>query len=116
VPVRDQPRGRLDALLQTGPAPRARGRRAPLLRLADAQPPTPTRARLWQTSAVTVTPPGPRFWTAGLAVARYDRLRPGGRRPLEGRQDAPLVAGACRTPPAGRDRWRVRLCADRLGA
>lgn len=35
-------------------------------------------------------------------------------RKLDGRREAELVRVACSQPPAGRDRWSVRLLADRL--
>jgi hypothetical protein len=55
------------------------------------------------------------FVTSGLEVALH-RRRPTGRqyRKLDGAQEARLVAAACSEPPAGRDRWTLRLLADRL--
>lgn len=38
------------------------------------------------------------------------------RRTLDGAQEAHLIALACSTPPAGRQRWTLRLLADRLVA
>lgn len=35
-------------------------------------------------------------------------------RKLDGQQEAHLVALACSTPPAGRERWSLRLLADAL--
>jgi hypothetical protein len=52
--------------------------------------------------------------SAGLEAALYDRPRPGSRRQLDGRQEAHLVALACSAPPAGRERWSLRLLADRM--
>jgi hypothetical protein len=84
-------------------------RRAQTLLLADEPQPVQTIAAMLHTSAVTVTPTGKRFLTAGLEAALDARPRPGSRRQLEGRQEAHLVALACSTPPAGRDRWSLRL-------
>ena len=43
--------------------------------------------------------------------------RPGHRpRRLDGAQEAHLVALVCGDPPAGRERWTLRLLADRLVA
>jgi transposase len=89
-------------------------RRAHTLLLADAQQPVQIIAAMLHTSAVTVTQTCKRFLHAGLEAALYDRPRPGSRRKLDGRHEAHLVALAGRTPPAGRDRWRLRLFADRL--
>ena len=114
VQLSDQPRERLSALIQKGNGPARTVRRAHTLLLADEQQPAQTIAAMLHTSAVTVTQTGNQFLTAGLEAARYDRPRPGSRRTLDGRQEAHLVALACSTPPAGRDRWRVRLFADRI--
>ncbi len=38
------------------------------------------------------------------------------RRKLDGEQEAQLIALACSAPPAGRQRWTLRLLADRLVA
>jgi hypothetical protein len=40
--------------------------------------------------------------------------RPGGRRKLDGHQEAYLVALACSDPPEGKKRWSMQLLADRL--
>jgi transposase len=102
------------ARIQKGPAPARTVRRAHPLLLADEQQPVQTVAAMLHTSAVTVTQTCKRLRHAGLEAALYDRPRPGSRRKLDGRQEAPLGALACSTPPAGRDRWSLRLLADRL--
>jgi transposase len=114
VELSDNQRELLYALVQKGNAPARTVRRAHTLLLADEQQPTQTIAMMLHTSAVTVTQTCKRFLTTGLEAARYDRPRPGGRRTLDGRQEAHLVTLACSTPPAGRDRWSLRLLADRL--
>jgi transposase len=114
VQLSDHLRGLLYALIQKGNAPARTVRRAHTLLLADEPQPTQTIAAMLHTSAVTVTQTCKRFLTAGLEAALYDRPRPGSRRKLDGRQEAHLVALACSTPPAGRDRWSLRLLADRL--
>jgi len=50
--------------------------------------------------------------------AALGRKRPTGRqyRKLDGAQEARLIALACSRPPAGRDRWTLKLLADRLVA
>ena len=100
--------------MQKGNAPARTVRRGPTLLLAREQQPAPTMAAMFQTSAVTVPQTCKQCLTAGLEAALYDRPRPGSRRKLDGRQEAHLVALACRRPPAGRDRWSLRLLADRL--
>lgn len=114
VQLSEDQRGRLYALIQKGNAPARAVRRAHTLLLADEQQPTQTIAAMLPTSAVTVTQTCKRLVHAGLEAALYDRLRPGSRRKLDGRQEAHLVALACSRPPAGRDRWSLRLLADHL--
>jgi transposase len=114
VELSDNQRELLYALVQKGNAPARTVRRAHTLLLADEQQPTQTIAMMLHTSAVTVTQTCKRFLTAGLEAGLYDRPRPGGRRTLDGRQEAHLVALACSIPPAGRDRWSLRLLADRM--
>jgi transposase len=107
-------RGLLYALIQKGNAPARTVRRAHTLLLADEQQPVQTIAAMLHTSAVTVTQTCKRLLQVGLEAALYDRPRPGSRRKLDGRQEAHLVALTCSTPPAGRDRWSLRLLADRM--
>jgi transposase len=114
VQLSDQQRGLLYALIQKGNAPARTIRRAHTLLLAAEQQPAHTIAAMLHASAVTVTQTCKQFLTAGLEAAPYDRPRPGSRRKLDGRQEAHLVALACSTPPAGRDRWSLRLLADRI--
>jgi transposase len=55
-----------------------------------------------------------RYAQQGLEVALYDR--PHTRRPprLDGHQEAYLIALVQSPPPEGRQRWTLRLLADRL--
>jgi transposase len=106
-------RGLLYALIQKGHAPARTVRRAHTLLLANEQQPTHRIAAMLHASAVTITHTCKRFLTAGLEAALYDQPRLGSRRKLDGRQEAHLVALACSAPPAGRDRWSLRLLADR---
>ena len=48
---------------------------------------------------------------AALAHKRPDRVY---ARKLDGAREAHLVAVACSAPPAGRERWTLRLLADEL--
>lgn len=45
-------------------------------------------------------------------AALEERPRPGGKRKLRGKQEAHLVALACRPAPAGRARWTLQFLAD----
>jgi transposase len=50
----------------------------------------------------------------GLTAALSERWRSGSPPVLTGKQAAFLIALACSTPPAGRQRWTMKLLADRL--
>ncbi len=53
--------------------------------------------------------------TEGFDAAVYRRPAVRYRRPKrDGHQEAHVVALTCSTPPAGHDRWTLRLLADRL--
>ena len=79
-----------------------------------AQRPT-DRPDALQTSTATVQLRArERFYEGGLQAAlersKPDRLY---KRSLEGRAEAPLIALACSEPPRGRNRWTLRLLADK---
>ncbi len=40
--------------------------------------------------------------------------RPGGKRKLDGHQEAYLLALACSDPPEGKKRWSMQMLADKL--
>lgn len=69
------------------------------------------------TSDRTVARTRRRFCSEGLdAALRVIADRPGRPPMIDGVAEAHLVALACSEPPAGRDRWSVRLLADRFVA
>jgi hypothetical protein len=56
-----------------------------------------------------------RFVEESLESALHRRSTPRPRqRLLDGAEEAPLLAVACSAPPDGRDRWTLRLLADKL--
>ena len=56
-----------------------------------------------------------RFVQAGLAAALYPRPRlTAPQRRLDGEKEAHLIALTCSAPPAGRQRWTLRLLASGL--
>ncbi len=68
-------------------------------------------------SARTVARTRHRFCNEGLdAALRVIADRPGRPPKIDGVAEAHLVALACSEPPAGRDRWSVRLLSDRFVA
>lgn len=69
-----------------------------------------------EVSVATVERVRQRFVEQGLdaALVRKPQARPSRERKLDGAAEARLVALACSAPPEGRQRWTLKLLADRL--
>jgi len=65
------------------------------------------------TGIATVERTRRRFVEAGMN-ALNEQPRPGKRRKLTGKQEAHLIAVACSAAPEGRERWTLRLLADKV--
>jgi transposase len=72
-------------------------------------------ADAFEVSTATVARERRRFCEDGIEVALMPK-KPGRprRRVLDGRAEAHLVALSCSDPPEGRERWSMRLLADRM--
>ncbi len=70
-------------------------------------------AAVLNTSVPTVERTRRRFVEESLG-ALDERPRPGQRHKLNTKQQTHLIAIACSTPPGGRDRWTLRLLADKI--
>ena len=90
--------------------------RAHVLLQADAGVADKAIAAALHIGIATVERVRKRFVEEGLDAALSGRPRPGGRRRLDGKQEAFLIALACSTPPEGRQSWTMQLLADRLVA
>jgi transposase len=55
-----------------------------------------------------------RYCTEGIEAVLTEKPRPGAPKKLDGRGEARFTALACSDPPPGRQRWTVRLLADKL--
>jgi hypothetical protein len=113
-------RERLRRLVSTGSAHARTLQHAHTLLLTDEGDDGPawsdeTVADALGTSDRTVARTRKRFCTEGLEAAlRVIADRPGRPPKIDGVAEAHLVALACSEPPAGRDRWSVRLLSDRF--
>jgi len=67
-----------------------------------------------KTGFATVERTGKRFVEEGLGCLTEERPRRGQARKLTGKQEAQMIAVACRTPPLGRARWTLSLLADKV--
>ena len=115
-------REHLRKLISAGTAPARRLNRARILLKTDrgehsGDGPTPIDqevAEMLETSTATVGRVRERFFRQGLEAALErsvpDRVY---ERSLDGRAEARLIALACSEAPEGRDRWSMRLLADK---
>lgn len=124
VELTKEERDRLLKLIRSGEAPARMLNRARILLKADSGEhaegdgePAPGDggiARMLETSSATVQRVRERFFRQGLDAA-LERSMPDRvyRRTFDGRAEARLVALACSEAPEGRDRWSMRLLADK---
>ena len=122
VSLSEDDRGRLESLIAHGHAPARELIHARILLKADEGEDAPSEA--WpdvkiadalEISRSTVLRVRTRFVEEGLQAALIHR-RPKNTKPpkLDGSQEAHLIALACSEPPKGRERWSLRLLADRF--
>ena len=115
VRLNPEEREQLLTLVKTGPGAAAKLLHARILLKADVS----AEGRRWtdaeiaealETSASTVHRVRQAWVDQGLAAV-LARPPPTGRqyRQLDGAQEAPRIAVACRAPPAGRTRWPLQL-------
>ncbi|WGV29226.1 helix-turn-helix domain-containing protein [Halotia branconii] len=55
-----------------------------------------------------------RYVEGGIELAVQDRPHPPKQRKLDGQQEAFLIATACSDAPEGRNRWTMKLLAERM--
>ena len=91
-------------------------KRAQILLLANRQKSDPQIAEQLDVCHATIYNIRRRYCTEGLQAALAEKPRPGAPKKLDGRGEARFTAIACSAPPFGRQRWTVRLLADKLVA
>lgn len=121
VELTEEEHKRLLKLIRTDQAPARMLNRARILLKADQGEHSEGQALsdaaiawMFETSAATVGWVRERFWGQGLDAA-LERSRPDRiyERTFDGRAEARLIALACSQAPEGRDRWSLRLLADK---
>jgi transposase len=114
VSLTSEERDHLEALLKRGRIGARVSARARILLHAAGGATDSAIAAAVRVGEATVERTRQRFVEGGLDWALRERPRPGGKRKLDGKQEAYLVATACSAPPDGRPRWTLQLLADRL--
>jgi transposase len=114
VSLTEEERETLLALTKKGSLAARKLTRAHLLLQADAGATDDTIAQALHIGTATVERIRKRFIEGGVEAALTERPRPGGKRKLDGKAEATLVAWACSTPPDDRKQWSMQLLADKL--
>jgi transposase len=114
-------RTELEAMVKKGKGAAYKIKHANILLAADADGPAwpdPQIAEAFSCHVGTVENVRRRLVQEGLAAAleRKKQTRPSHPPKLDGKGEARLIALACSSPPEGRDRWTLKLLAERLVA
>ena len=111
-------RKELESLIKNGDQANRVNRRARVLLLLDrSQGKERKISEVVETAMVsqgTVANIKRRYFEGGMARALNDLPRPGAKPIIDGSTEAHLIALACSKPPEGRERWTLRLLAERL--
>jgi transposase len=118
VRLDDDERGRLQRLVRAGKAAAYKIRHANMLLMADADGPGWADERIAEGLGVSVGQIEhlrKRFVEQGIAACleRKQQERPSIEPKFDGEKEAKLIALACGKAPEGRERWSLRLLADR---
>jgi transposase len=114
VSLTDAERETLLTLTKKGSLAARKLTRAHILLQADAGAADDTIAHALHIGTATVERIRKRFVEGGVDGALTERPRPGGKRKLDGKAEATLVAWACSTPPDDREHWTMQLLADKV--
>lgn len=114
VSLSDNERYQLQSYVNTGTHPARSIKRARMLLLADMGISDPRVAEQVGACKATVFNIRRRYCREGLDAVLVEKPRSGAPRRFSGRDEAHLTTLACSKPPAGHQRWTVRLLADRF--
>ena len=120
VELSDQERHELNRLINTGKTAAYKQRHARILLLADQGPEGPAMKDDQIAGAVgcgraTVERVRKRLVTEGREAAlQRQKVDRSSQRLLDGDAEAHLIALACSQPPEGRNRWTLRLLAEKM--
>jgi transposase len=115
VDLTDEEREELEALISSGVASARKLTRARILLKADEDWTDKTISEALDVGTATVERVRKRFVEWG-GISAIERRKPRRRyeRKLDGDAEARLVALACSAPPEGRERWTLKLLAEKI--
>lgn len=111
IQLSDEEREELEKMVRTGRHQARLIRRAQMLLWSDQGKTDLEIAALAKVTPLTVAETR-RRWVNEHRLA--DHQRPGGRKRLDGKQEAFLVALACSEVPDGQETWTMQMLADKL--
>lgn len=114
VQLEGSERSELLEIVKKGKHSSRKVRRAQTLLLADEGQTDEGISKTLKTSRSTVERTRKQFVEEGLEATLSERSRSGRPPKLDAKAEATLVATACSSPPKGRERWTIRLLADRV--
>jgi len=120
VELSDQERNELKRLINTGKTAAYKQRHARILLLADKGPQGPAMkdddiATAVGCGSATVERVRKQLVTEGLdAALQRQKVDRSSQQLLDGDAEAHLIALACSQPPEGRNRWTLRLLAEKM--
>ena len=114
VRLTDEQRSELLSIVSKGEHNARLIKRANILLLSDEGRTAPQIVEVLSTSEQTVYNIRKRFVQEGLESAIHEKPRPGAKRKFQPEQEAHLIALTCSDPPEGRERWTVRMLANKV--
>lgn len=114
VTLTPEERSQLIQLTRRGPLSARKMKRAQILVLADKGHKDETIAQMLNAGISTVHRTRQKFVEGSVEFALNERPRPGGKKKLDSKAEALLIATACSEPPTGCSQWTMQLLAERL--
>ena len=114
VTLTPEERQMLTELTSRGQLSARKMKRAQILQAADKNVLDETIAQTLGVGLSTIHRTRQKFVEGGVDLALKEAPRVGGRKKLDAKAEALLVATACSEPPSGRSKWTMQLLADRM--
>lgn len=114
VRLTDEQRSELLSIVNKGEHNARIVKRANILLLSDEGRTAPQIVEVLSTSEQTVYNIRKRFIQEGLESSIHEKPRPGAKRKFQPEQEAHLIALTCSDPPDGRERWTIRMLANKV--